>query len=204
MEGTIGEIRLFASNFAPRTWAYCAGQTVALRSNVALYSILGTTYGGDGTNTFMLPDLQGRVAVGTGQGAGLSAYSLGEKTGTETVTLTINEMPAHTHAAMAQPGIGASANVNLLAVNSSGGASTPGGNFIGEDSSGQGFTSYASSGTPAAMDPRSIQIANVQANVNTMIVQLGGTGSNQPHNNLQPYTALNYVICMNGVFPYRD
>jgi len=203
MEGTIGEIRLFASNFAPRGWAYCAGQTVAIQSNTALFSILGTSYGGNGSTTFMLPDLQGRVALGAGQGAGLSQYELGEKAGTETVTLNINQLPAHNHSAIAQPGPKSSANLNLMAVNPTGGQTQPGGNFIGEDS-GLGLTSYASSGTLAAMDARSVQITNVQASLGTLTVQLGQTGGNQPHNNLQPYTALNYIICTSGLFPYRN
>ncbi len=97
MEGTIGEIRLFAGTFAPQSWALCYGQILAIASNTALFSILGTTYGGNGTTTFALPDLRGRTAVGTGQGPGLSNISLGEVSGTESVTLLSSNMPAHTH-----------------------------------------------------------------------------------------------------------
>lgn len=202
MEGTIGEIRLFASNFAPKNWAYCAAQVVQIRANTALFSILGTTYGGDGTTTFMLPDLQGRVALGAGQGNGLSNYNLGAKAGTETVTLNLTQIPAHNHQAIAQPGPG-SGTIKVMAVGNAGGASTPGGNYIGQDT-GNSLTSYASSGALVAMDPRSVKISNVVATAGTASVTLANNGGGQPHNNLQPYTALNYIICMYGIFPSRN
>lgn len=203
MEGTIGEIRLFASNFAPKNWAYCAAQVVQIRANTALFSILGSTYGGDGSTTFMLPDLQGRVAVGAGQGAGLTNYELGAKVGTETVTLIQPELPMHTHTAVAQPGVSGSGTIKLMAVGASGGATNPGGNFIGQDT-GNALTSYASAGTPVNMDSRSIQISNVVATAGAVAVTLGANGSSQPHSNIQPFTALNYIICMYGMFPARN
>lgn len=95
--GTIGEIRLFAGNFAPRDWAFCNGQLMSIAANSALFSILGTTYGGNGTSTFALPDLRGRVPVGVGQGPGLSNRQLGEASGQETVTLTQANLPSHSH-----------------------------------------------------------------------------------------------------------
>lgn len=97
MEGYIGQILLFAGNFAPRNFAYCQGQIMAISQNTALFSILGTTYGGNGQTTFALPDLKGRTAIGMGQGAGLPSVALGEKRGTETFTLTTAHMPSHTH-----------------------------------------------------------------------------------------------------------
>src|SRR6476620_8139642 len=99
MEGYIAESRLFAGNFAPRGWAFCQGQLLSISQNTALFSILGTTYGGNGQTTFGLPDLRGRVPIHSGgsQGPGLSPYDLGEMGGTETNTLTINQMPAHNH-----------------------------------------------------------------------------------------------------------
>ena len=97
MEPFIGEIKLFAGNFAPRGFAFCSGQLLAISQNQALFSILGTTYGGDGRTTFGLPDLRGRVAMGPGQGAGLSNYALGQKGGAEQVTLNANQIPAHSH-----------------------------------------------------------------------------------------------------------
>jgi microcystin-dependent protein len=98
MEGTIGEIRMFAGNFNPRTWAFCQAQLLPIAQNTALFSILGTTYGGNGQTTFGLPDFRGRVAVGTGQGPGLPNVQLGEMAGTTTVTLLSTNMPAHNHA----------------------------------------------------------------------------------------------------------
>lgn len=96
-EPFIGEIRMFAGNFAPNGWAFCEGQLQAIAQNTALFSLLGTTYGGDGQTTFALPDLRGRVPMHMGQGPGLSNRVLGELSGTETVTLTSNQLPAHTH-----------------------------------------------------------------------------------------------------------
>lgn len=97
----IGEIMLFAGNFAPRGWAFCDGQILSISQNTALFSLLGTTYGGNGVTTFALPDLRGRAPVHFGQGAGLSSYVLGQKAGVEAVTLGVNEIPAHTHQAFA-------------------------------------------------------------------------------------------------------
>ena len=97
----IGEIRLFAGNFAPDGWAFCDGQLLQIADNDALYQLIGTTYGGDGQSTFALPDLRGRLPVGTGQGAGLTNRPLGQRAGTEAVSLTTAQMPAHTHRALA-------------------------------------------------------------------------------------------------------
>jgi microcystin-dependent protein len=96
-EPFIGEISMFAGNFAPRGWAFCDGQLLAISSNTALFSLLGTTYGGDGRTTFALPDLRGRVPIHAGNGPGLSDYRLGQKGGTETTTLTVNQLPSHNH-----------------------------------------------------------------------------------------------------------
>jgi microcystin-dependent protein len=98
MEGTFAEIIMFAGNFAPRNWAFCQGQTINIASNTALFSLLGTTFGGNGQTTFMLPDFRGRMPVGAGQGPGLSNYNLGQTGGNQTLTLTSSNMPAHAHA----------------------------------------------------------------------------------------------------------
>jgi microcystin-dependent protein len=104
MDPFVGEIRPCGFNFAPKGWAFCHGQILSLAQNTALFSLLGTTYGGNGTTTFGLPDLRGRSAVGPGQGPGLSLYDLGEQGGAETVTLTAAEVPAHSHAISASTG----------------------------------------------------------------------------------------------------
>jgi len=118
----IGQITLFAGNFAPRGWAFCNGQLLSISQNTALFSILGTTYGGDGRTTFGLPDLRGRVPIHPGQGPGLSNYILGQKAGAERVTLTQNQLPSHNHAvnAVAEGGNQASPAGNLPAVESTG------------------------------------------------------------------------------------
>lgn len=102
----VGEIRMFAGNFAPQGWAFCQGQLMAISENTALFSLVGTTYGGDGQTTFALPDLQSRFPMHQGQGAGLSSRTLGERGGTETVTLTVNQIPAHAHPAICSSGGG--------------------------------------------------------------------------------------------------
>jgi microcystin-dependent protein len=109
MEGTIGAIIMFAGSFNPKNWAFCQGQIISIASNTALFSILGTNYGGNGTTTFGLPDLRGRVAIGAGQGPGLSNYVIGEMAGQESVTLLTSEMPAHTHTLQAVTEAGSSA-----------------------------------------------------------------------------------------------
>lgn len=108
MNPFIGEIIMFGGNFAPLGWAFCNGQLLPIAQNSALFSILGTIYGGDGVTTFALPDLRGRVSIHPGHGPGLSAYHLGEKGGTETVTLTVNQIPSHNHMVMANAGVGTS------------------------------------------------------------------------------------------------
>lgn len=105
----IGEIRMFGGNFAPRGFAFCNGQLLAIAQNDALFALIGTTYGGDGQTTFALPDLRGRIPVHAGQGPGLSSYSLGESSGTEAVTLTVQQLPAHTHAPQGQSAAGSQA-----------------------------------------------------------------------------------------------
>lgn len=200
MEGTIGEIRVFAANFAPRNWASCEGQLLSIASNTALFSILGVQYGGNGTTTFALPDLRGRTALGVGQGPGLSNYTAGERTGTENVTLLIPQMPIHNHPATAQVS-SVTATATLFGVNSPGGQDNPGGNFIGEDN-GAGATSYAASGTPVVMNAGAVTVADVV--VPPPSVTVGPAGSTSPHPNMQPSLAMYYIICMNGVFPARN
>jgi microcystin-dependent protein len=166
----LGEIRLFPYNFAPLGWALCDGSVLSIASNTALFSLLGTTYGGDGRSTFALPDLRGRVAVSSGQGAGLTDHPLGQLGGDETVTLTTDGLPAHSHAVAAHSSRGAHAS--------------PNGRVPGHSSSG---TVYADASDRTQMSAQMI----------------APTGGDQPHDNLQPYLALNYCIAMEGIFPSR-
>lgn len=116
----IGEIRMFGGLFAPLNWAFCNGASIAISQNDALYNLIGTTYGGDGVNTFQLPDLQGRVPVHQGQGPGLSNYALGQKAGTETITLTTQQLPSHMHYAFGAAGGNATSNPSGAAWGNSG------------------------------------------------------------------------------------
>jgi len=180
MEGTIGEIRMFAGNFAPRTWAFCQNQILSIAQNTALFSILGTTYGGNGQTTFALPDFRGRVAVGTGQGPGLPSVTLGEMAGTPTVTLTTNNMPAHNH--------GLTGAVSMVANGGTDGLTDdPAGRRLAGANIYTNFTNE-----PATMVPLQSTLT------------VGVSGGSQPFSIMPPYLGMNYIICLFGIFPSRD
>jgi len=184
MEGTIGEIRMFAGNFAPRNWAFCAGQLMSISQNTALFSILGTTYGGNGQTTFGLPDLRGRFPKGTGQGPGLSNIDLGEVSGTETVTLLTTQMPAHTHTA-----------TGTLVVNQNPGTlSNPVNNYLagGQDATANPIPTYANA------------VGTGSGNLNGLTVAVGIAGNSQPVSIVNPHLGMNYIICLFGIFPSRN
>jgi microcystin-dependent protein len=176
----IGEIRAFGFNFAPQGWAQCNGQTLAIQQNAALFSLLGTTYGGNGQTTFMLPNLQGRVAISQGNGAGLSPYVIGQIGGTENVTLIGAQLPAHTHP------------VNACTT-TSGNLAQPTGAFpatvqITGETKGGTVNTYSTATPNAIMNPNMI----------------GPNAGNQPHANIQPYLCINYCIALQGLFPSRN
>ena len=171
----VAEIRIFAGNFAPKGWALCNGQLMSISQNTALFSLLGTFYGGDGKTTFALPNLQGSVPIQQGQGAGLSQYFLGETSGSQTVTLLDTEMPAHTHTITADP----------LITNAK--QTSPQNNVPGNLT---GKTDYSST-APAGGNNMSFAMASI-------------AGGNLPHNNMMPYLALTYIIALQGVFPARS
>lgn len=181
MEGTIGEIRMFAATFAPKSWWYCDGSIIAIRSNTALFSILGTTYGGDGTTTFALPDLRGRIALGAGNAVTGTVYSLGQRAGTNTTTLNSNNLPPHTHTGVA--------NVVIPALSEGGTLADPNGNHL---SALTGMFAPASAGSDSHLAPFSATITD------------GVSGMGQPLSLTKAYTGMNYIICMYGVFPYRN
>lgn len=166
----IGEIRLFGGNFAPQGWAFCNGQLQAINDNTALFSLIGTTYGGDGQSTFALPDLRGRVPIHQGQGAGLSSRTLGETGGSESVTLTLAQMPVHSH----------SLNASTAAASAAAG---PGGVLATPT------TQIYGTGTPTTpMDA----------------AEVTPVGANQPHQNMAPYQAVNFIIALFGIFPSQN
>jgi len=172
----VAEIRIFGFNFAPQGWAQCDGQILAISQNTALFSLLGTTYGGNGQSTFALPDLQGNAAMQHGQGPGLSLRDLGEIGGEQSVTLIISEMPAHTHTPTnAKP---------------AGGLPDPTGNMWGTSSAGKVAANFYAPAVGTAV------------NMNPLAFGLNGGGL--PHNNLMPYLVLNFCIALQGVFPSRS
>lgn len=178
MEAFMGSIMLFAGNFPPRGWMYCQGQTLQITQYQALFSLLGTYYGGNGTTTFQLPDLRSRVPVGTGQGNGLSSWQIGQIQGSETVTLTTNQLPPHNHNVQVSgsPANSAAAGNNYLAVANA--------NLQGDP-----VTVNTYNGTPnAVLGANSISL----------------TGQGQPVANIQPSLGLNYIICIEGIYPSRN
>ena len=178
----LAEIRIFGFSYAPKGWAMCNGQLLPISQNTALFSLLGTTYGGDGKSTFALPDLQGSAPMQAGQGPGLSLRDLGETGGEQTVTLLQTEMPAHTHSFLANAAAGTTmtSTNNALALASAAASKTSPGSVVNY---------YAPSGNN-----------NVQMNPFATSV----AGGNQPHNNLQPFLGLTFIIALQGVFPPRS
>lgn len=188
MEGTIGEVRMVAYNFAPRSWAFCQGQLLAISSNSALFSILGTIYGGDGRTTFALPDLRGRVPIQEGSGPGLPSYRLGQRGGQETVGLSVLNLPVHSHV-IDSSGLSGHANFNANSDDSGNVDDPTNANMSLSASPMYGATADAAAGTSAAQIGGSLTMAS--------------TGGSVPHDNMQPFIALNYVICEFGIYPSR-
>lgn len=168
----LGEIRTFAGNFAPRGWALCQGQLLPISQNDALFSLLGTTYGGDGQTTFALPNLAGRIALHQGAGPGLSPRTIGEAGGSEAVSLANQEMPVHNHAAACS--------------NSGANRASPAGSYWSTDPGGNTGAYNTTDGS---------QMAGMA---------IGNTGGGQPHDNLQPYLVINYIIALEGIYPSRN
>ncbi len=178
-EPYVAEIRMFAGNFAPRGWALCNGQLLSIAQNTALFSLLGTTYGGNGTTNFQLPNLQGRAPMHTGNSGpppGLSTRDLGETGGESNVTLLATEMPAHTHP------------ISGAVVANSNPGETPSPNSLFTNSSPNQLYAGAAPTNQITLAPQSITLA----------------GGSQPHNNAQPYLAVTFIIALQGIFPARN
>ena len=171
----VAEIRIFPFNFPPTGWAFCNGQLMPISQNTALFSLLGTTYGGDGKSTFALPDLQGNVPMHPGQGPGLSLYDLGQVGGTESVTLLVSEIPSHQHL------VG-------RALADAGNSITPVNSVWAQSAAGRGGAAlYKEAPANGKVNPNSLNV----------------TGGGLPHTNMQPYLTLNFCIALQGVFPAR-
>ncbi|TSI05172.1 phage tail protein [Lysinibacillus sp. BW-2-10] len=175
-EPFIGEIRPFAGKFAPKGWALCNGQLLPIIQNTALYSILGTMYGGDGKTTFALPNLQGRVVLQQGTGPGLTGRVQGQSGGSATETLITSQMPVHSHVPNCQSTLTPGLNNPSNAI------------WSNVDTSNRGKDIYTDSQPNALMSTNAIL----------------STGGSQPHNNMQPYLGLNFIIALQGIFPARD
>ena len=166
----LAQIGMFAGNFAPRGWAFCDGQLLPIAQNSALFSLLGTTFGGDGRTTFALPDLRGRAPMQPRQGPGLSNHLLGEKSGSETATLTEAQLPSHTHALRA----------------------------VDEDAAQTDPANRAYAVTDDDLYLASGAMVDMSAETTT------STGGGQTHNNMRPFLAINFIICLQGVYPSRN
>lgn len=169
----VAEIRIFPFNFAPTGWALCNGQLLPLSQNTALFSLLGTTYGGNGKSNFALPNMQGNAPMHPGQGPGLSLHDLGEQSGSETVTLLVSEIPSHPHTMQA--------------------SSDPADNNVPN----------GALAAPAVGRGNSLYIAPAAPIVSMNPSALAPAGGDQPHNNMMPYLTLNFCIALQGIFPAR-
>ena len=206
----LGEIRMVGFSYAPQGWALCNGQTLSISTNNALFALLGTTYGGNGTTTFNLPDLQGRLPLHAGNGAGLPVYTLGQMAGTPSVTLTQQQMPQHTHVATFTPSGGGgtpAVNVTVNGSSATGTTSSPTGNYLAGAASVPGHTPslyVPGSPAPAGLGP----IAGVSATISG-VSGGGGTvtnalaGGNLPVAIEPPYLAVYFIIALTGIFPPR-
>lgn len=180
MDPVLANITIFAGNFAPLSYAFCNGALLSIAENTALFSLIGTTYGGDGQTTFALPDLRGRSPKGTGQGPGLSPCNLGEVSGLENTVLISSNLANHTHTATASFTMKVNANA--------GGAASPSGNTLGP--SGQSVYAPTSSGA---------QMAVISGTATS-----GIAGGSVPFSNMMPYLALNFIIAVEGIYPSRN
>ncbi len=184
-EPFIGEVKLLGFNFAPKGYQICAGQTLAISSNTALFSLLGTTYGGNGQTTFCLPDLQGRMPIGQGNGPGLPAHTMGEKAGNVSTTLLTSNMPAHVHTLN-------SMHVRIASNETSGSSNTSANAFPGNnDTTGV----YAEAATPNTFMAPGVATVSGSTDV---------TGTNSPIDLMNPYLVMNYSIAIYGIFPSRN
>ncbi|WP_246512446.1 phage tail protein [Sphingobacterium tabacisoli] len=190
----MAEIRMFAANFAPKNWAYCSGQLLAINQNQALFSLLGTTFGGNGVTTVALPDFRGRTPVGTGTNNLGLTFVLGNTIGSESVTLTMTNLPPHNHPTSIAGNIGVKAR-NAIANQSSPSSSS----YLAIPARSAGRAKTKVKGFDTASGTVTLHANTVQATADTQ-----STGANQPHNNMQPSLGINYIICLYGIYPSRN
>jgi microcystin-dependent protein len=206
MEGTMAEIRMFAAPFDPKYWASCQGQIMGISTNQALFALLGTTYGGNGIQTFALPDFRGRVALGTGAGgnSGITVVQ-GETGGSSNTTLLISNIPPHTHLvsnAGTVPVTG-TATATMAVNNTSSSSSNPKDNYLAVEGGASGL--YNNTPTPSAtLNAAAISVPSSTLGLNTSSITIAPAGNNIPVNNTMPSLGMNIVICLYGIFPSRN
>lgn len=201
---------MFAGTFAPRNWAFCNGQILSIAQYQALFSLLGTTYGGDGRTTFALPDLRGRAPIHSGRGPGLSTYIEGTRGGQEQHVLNITEMPAHNHVATVTNSATGVANIDATAVlhaDSTGATNDPNGKFIANIENvgpsqvkAYGNTADIEMNSDAVTVTGTVDLSSIPA----PSVNIGNNGSSLGHNNMQPFLAINFIIALEGSYPSRS
>lgn len=224
MEPYIGSVFPWPMNWAPRGFMLCEGQILPISQYTTLFAIIGTYYGGNGTTTFALPDMRGAVAVGAGQGIGLSDYVIGETGGIDSMSLIITELPLHTHpltgitAPVTNPAVCTVPDINSgitasLVTSTGTTATTPGGNNVPgvaaslsampEDNNIYGAPDSSAS-MPVTVNITPNQALNITPTSNSVTGVLSPAGSSTPHNNMQPFTVVNYIIAYQGIFPSFD
>ena len=204
MDGTLAEMRLFAGNFAPRNWSFCQGQLLAISTNQALFSLLGTTYGGDGRTSFGLPDARGRLPVGTGHGPGLDNINLGEKGGQEREMLNDSTMPFHNHIVTNNLVITGNLEATITPKCSTqpGNTDSPEGNFYSVlESGGDDWATANEVNTSMGPTPATLTEAKIEL---TGEPEIKEAGNSIDFSNIMPVLGMNFIICVSGVFPSRN
>jgi microcystin-dependent protein len=189
----IGEISIFAGNFAPVGWVFCDGSLLPITQYSALFALIGTMYGGNGQTNFAVPDLRGRSVLGAGSGPGLTPRNIGQNGGVEKVGLGVNELPAHNHTA--QSTVSGSVTGQLKCVMEPGTAPNPKGCYIANHEN-----AFLKNGTVDTMNANAVSINTSGLGVSTTIVNTGNSGQ---HENMHPFLAINYIIAYAGIFPTR-
>lgn len=200
MTAFLGTVMGWAPNFSPRDWAYCHGALLAISSFTAVYSLVGTIYGGDGRTTFALPDLRGRALVGQGAAPGMQPYIIGYRGGLEFVTLNIPEMPAHNHTAALS---GATATFTPQFSTANAATPTPGG-VNGTPAVANVDINFANTQVNGYGPATSLVSGNAQTAAISGAVAIGVTGNSSSHENRTPYQVLNWIFCTQGVYPSRN
>lgn len=208
MDPFIGEIRIFTGNFAPTGWFLCQGQLLPISQYQALFAIIGTFYGGNGTSNFQLPNLQGRFPIGAGQSPSGQMYNVGQIGGVEQISLTINNLPMHTHVATFTPSGGGSQTVNVTVNGSSaaGGVSTAGGNYLAGVAAGSARGTgglYVSNPAPNTLGAIAGVSATISGGGSGGTVTNANTGNGLPFAPTPLYVAFSYIMAYNGIFPSR-